>query len=47
MENKTVESTEMPITRDPFLVDTIVEVLTNEVEGVKKLLTRTNLLEND
>lgn len=47
MENKAAESTEAPFTTDPLLVETIVEVLTNEVKGIQQFLDRNNLLEND
>ncbi|WP_158799685.1 hypothetical protein [Pedobacter sp. L105] len=47
MENKTAENTERPLTTDPFLVNTIVEILTSEIEGINKFLNQATLLEND
>jgi len=44
MENKT---TEIPLSADPILVDAIIEVLSKEVEAVKELLDRKNLLEKN
>ena|GEM_PF-3240934 len=47
MENKTAESTEDQLTTEPFLVDTIIEILSKEVEGIKAFLDRKDLLENN
>ena len=47
MENKTAESTESQLTTEPFLVDTIVEILSKEVEGIKAFLDRKNLWEKN
>ena len=47
MENKTAENTETALTTEPLLVNTIVEVLTSEIEGIKKFLSQATLLEND
>lgn len=47
MENKTAENTERPLTTEPFLVNTIVETLTKEVEGIKKFLSQAAPVEND
>lgn len=47
MENKTAESTETPLTTEPILVDAIIETLSKEVESIKELLNRKNLLEKN
>lgn len=44
MENKTLENAEVSLTREPVLVDAIVEVLNKEIENIKVLLDRTSLL---
>jgi hypothetical protein len=45
MENKTAESAESPLTTEPVLVNAIVEILSKEVESIKELLGRKDLLE--
>lgn len=47
MENNTAEHTARPLTTEPILVDTIVEVLSKEVEGIKELLSRKVLFEKN
>lgn len=44
MENKIEENTAISLTREPVLVDAIVEVLNQQVEDVKLLLERESLL---
>jgi len=47
MEDKTAQNTESPLTTEPILVDAIIETLSREVEGIKELLNRKNLLEEN
>jgi len=44
MENKALENVEVLPTREPVLVDAIVEVLNKEIENIKMLLDRKSLL---
>jgi hypothetical protein len=47
MENKTAENTDSPLTTEPVLVNAIIETLSREVENIKQLLSRKNLLEDN
>lgn len=45
MENKTAEQEEIPLTTDPILVQTIVDYLNRDLELIKELLKRKNIME--
>jgi len=46
MENK-IANTESPLTRDPELVEAIVEVLTKEMDAITLLLQKEDLFEKN
>lgn len=45
MENKPAETQEAPLTTDPILVQTIVDILSRDLEVVKNLLKSKNIME--
>ncbi|CAM3921594.1 hypothetical protein SAMN06265348_111147 [Pedobacter westerhofensis] len=47
MENKTADNTKSPLTTEPVLVNAIIETLSKEVEQIKELLSKKNLLEEN
>lgn len=45
MENKTADKEELLLTTDPVLVQTIVDYLNRDLELIKELLKRKNIME--
>jgi len=45
MGNKTAEKTVSKLTKEPEVVKTIVDILSKDLEAIKELLNRKNLIE--
>lgn len=45
MENKPAETQEVTLTTDPILVQTIVDILSRDLEVIKNLLKSKNIME--